>query len=310
MMRLLHTFTALLAALGLCAPAAAVEPKADETAAWIEMCRPADALATGKIVVERQGSPVSFPSPLPHMAALRAGDRIRIEDASASLRLCADSGCVPVTAKEAGKTGYTVSAQGSTSAWKNFAGWLGELKGRGAQVVAARTRGEEQEKYPAIYPADPRVAFKLAAGSRTLHVRWSGGEAPFRVQLLDGERILGVADAAQRNATLPSATLAPGKYELSIKAREGLAPDVEPLRGNADVEDIIVVAPDALPPMPGELAAAPLPDEARRLLYAQWLAQQEGGAWLLEAQQTAAALAASYPPAQEWLQQWSGEQGN
>ena len=89
-------------------------------------------------------------SPLPHMAALRAGDRIRVEDASASLRLCADSGCVPVTAKEAGKTGYTVSAQGSTSAWKNFAGWLGELKGRGAQVVAARTRGEEQEKYPAI----------------------------------------------------------------------------------------------------------------------------------------------------------------
>lgn len=303
MMRLLYTLpAAALAALCIAAPGFAAEP---EAAAWIEMSRPADALTTGKIVVLRQGKAVAFPSPLPHMAPLHAGDRIKIEDAGASLRLCADSGCVPVTAKEAGKAGYTVSTQSSTSAWKNFAGWLGELTGRGAQVVAARTRGEEQAKYPAIYPADPRVAFKLAAGSRALHVRWVGGTAPFRVQLLDGERALGLADTTQRSATLSSVTLAPGNYELSIKAKEGLAPGVEPLRGNADVEDLIVVVPDALPPMPQALAEVPLPQEARQLLYVQWLAQQEGGAWLLEAQQMAAALAASYAPAQEWLQQWS-----
>ena len=319
-MRLLHTLpVAALAAFGFAVPAVAAPTDAGqvdcEVVAWIEMTSPANALADGSIEVLRgdrgKGGKklVSFPSPLHYAdAQLCDGDIIRIKkDTGASLRLCADAGCVPLTAEEAGDAGYTVGAQSRTSTWKNFAGWLGGLKKQGVQVASASTRGVGQAKYPAIYPADPKVAFKLAAGSRALHLSWVGGEAPFRVQLLDGERVLGAADTTQRSATLPSASLAPGKYELSIKAKEGLEPGVEPLRGNADVEDLIVVAPDALLPVPSELAAAPLPDEARQLLYAQWLFQQEGGAWLLEAQQIAAALAASYPPAQEWLQQWSGE---
>lgn len=311
MMRLLHTLpVAALVALGFAAPAAAAQGGC-EVAAWIEMSRPAEALAKGAIVVERQGQRVSFPSPLRYTdARLCDGDTIKFEDAAASLRLCVEEGCVPVTEKEAGKGGYHVKARGKSTVWSNFFAWFGGQTNRGVQMASASTRGTGQEKYPAIYPADPKVAFKLTAGSRALHLSWEGGEAPFRVQLLDGERVLGAADATQRHATLPSVPLAPGNYELSIKAKEGLAPGVEPLRGNADVEDLIVVAPDALPPIPSELAVVPLPDEARQLLYAQWLVQQEGGAWLLEAQQIAAALALNYPPAQQWLQQWSRELGN
>lgn len=312
MMRLLHTLpVAALAAFGLAAPALAAGQGGRGVAAWIEMSRPADALAQGKIVVERQGERVTFPSPLPYGAAqLYGGDIIKIEDADASLRLCVEEGCASVTAKEAGGRGYLVKARERSNVWDNFSALLGELASRGVQVASASTRGVGQAKYPAIYPADPKVAFKLAAGSRALHLSWMGGEAPFRVQLLDGERVLGAADAPQaRSATLPEVRFAPGKYELSIKAKEGLAPGVEPLRGNANVEDLTVVAPDALPPVPQALAEVSLPQEARQLLYAQWLVYQEGGAWLLEAQQIAAALAASYPPARIWLQQWSREQG-
>ena len=53
MMRLLHTLpVAALAAFGLAAPALAAGQGGSGVAAWIEMSRPADALAQGKIVVE------------------------------------------------------------------------------------------------------------------------------------------------------------------------------------------------------------------------------------------------------------------
>lgn len=319
MMQLPHTLLmAPLVALTLAAPSFAAGSDCKKTDAWIETVRPADALTKKEpqkepmIVVERAKKPVDFQSLSLADMRLCAGDVIRIKE-GASLRLCVDEGCKQVTEEDAGKGGYKIKARGASSVWGNFFALLDELADRNhaVQVASASTRGTGKVKYPAIYPADPKVAFKLAAGSRALHLSWMGGEAPFRVQLLDGERVLGAADAPQaRSATLPEVRFAPGKYELSIKAKEGLEPGVEPLRGNANVEDLTVVAPDALPPVPQALAEVSLPQEARQLLYAQWLVYQEGGAWLLEAQQIAAALATSYPPAQIWLQQWSREQGH
>ena len=313
MMRLLDRttllITAFVAALCLAAPGFAAEPEDGEIMAWIEAVHPEDALAgdAPKIVVLRQGKAVTFP-PGAYMAALYADDLIRINDADAYMDLCADTGRLRVTAETAGKGGYHVKGQ-TTTVLKNFAAWLGDLSGRNreARLVSARTRGAGQDEYPAILD-DPDVDFKLAAGTRALHVRWKGGEALFRVLLLKGDEILSRADSPKgRSVVLPKVSLAPGEYELVIKDKKGLGPEVDPLRGNADQETLIVVAAEALPRVPKELAEAPLPDEARRLLYADWLAREEGGAWLLEARQIAAALAETYAPARDWPARWGGE---
>ncbi len=287
-------------------PCSAVEAKSGEAVAWIEAVHPKDALAGAKVVVLREGKAVSFPPPS-YMAPLYSGDLVRIDDAKAYLELCTETGRLRVTAKMAGKNGYRLGGQ-PTTVLNNFAVWLGGLREAERVPIATYTRGGETGEglYPVILD-DPNVAFKLVSGGKTLHIRWKGGAPPFRVLLLKGDRVLGKADVpAGRVAALPAPNLVPGKYELVIKDKRGLTSGVDALRGNADVESLIVVVPDALPPVPRELAEVPLPDDVRQLLYADWLAHEEGGAWLLEALRIAATLAETYPPAQDWLVQWSG----
>ena len=58
--------------------------------------------------------------------------------------------------------------------------------------------------------------------------------------------------------------------------------------------------------MPQALADALLPEEARQLLYADWLARQGESEWRMEAIQMVAPYAKNYEPERDWLRQWGG----
>ena len=249
------------------------------------------------------------------MAELYPGDTIKVTGEDTLLRLITETEKNNRKSLTAHDGEYTVKS--TRSSWlKNLAAFISTSMPGQERIVSATTRSDGKPQacsFPTISLCGSNKELKLVAGDRNLHIHWRGGEAPFRVWLRkDNQDIAPTAtDAPQaRSAVLNGLSLAPGdKYELALKDKKGVEKkDAAPLGLSfTRLESLEVVAPDALPPMPGELAAAPLPDELRQLLYAQWLAQQEGGAWLLEAQQIAAALAANYPPAQQWLQQWSSE---
>lgn len=294
--------------LALCLPCrgrAAQEER--EPAAWIEWAHPDNALdaATSQIVVRRLDENIKFTSPV-HMAPLYPGDTIKINDAGACLYLLTSTGRMRVDGKKAADSGgeYRIEVNSST-VWGNFAAWFHKLSG--FQIVQAVTTrgGSGTPAIPTILEGlDENFMFKLVAGKRDLRIRWTGGQAPFRVLVLNaddkrGEAPLDIVDSKEKRVALRNLNLTPGIYHLVIKDTRGLG--VENPRGLATLEKLEVVQ-DVLPDMPTDLAEAPLPDEARQLLYARWLAEDR--AWTLEAMQIASALADSYPPAAEWLKQW------
>lgn len=301
------------------APVIAAPP---ETAAWIESVKPKDALTPAnaqtkaKIVVLRQGQPVTFDTPV-LMAELKSGDRIFINDSQAYLNLINSNGALRITAADAKKEGYEVNAK-PNSTWNNLVAFVTDkIKPGQTQAVSASTRGKgtrggcpqpEDINFPSI-PADQTETPKMAAGERALHFIWQCGKAPYRLSLVQNDKVITEINVPSGfEATLPKQNLKPGTYKLVLKDKKGFAPGVEPLYGNAYVtENLILVAPTNVPPMPEALANAPLPKETRKLLYADWLSRQGNGEWSMEAIQHLIPYAKNYEPAADWLRQWGGQ---
>lgn len=293
-----------------------------DTAAWIESVKPKDALTPAdaqtpaKIVILRQGKPLTFNSPV-LMAELKSGDRILFngENNQAYLNLINSNGALRITAADAKKEGYEVNAK-PNSTWNNLVALLTDkMKPGETQAVSASTRGvrgscpkPEEIDFPSIL-ADQTETPKMAAGERALHFMWECGQAPYRLSLVQNDKAISEVNIpAGFQATLPKQNLKPGTYKLVLKDKKGFAPGVEPLYGNAYVtENLILVAPADVPPMPAALAKAPLPEETRQLLYADWLAKQGNGEWSMEAIQHVIPYAKSYEPAADWLRQWGGQ---
>lgn len=296
------------------APAIAATP---DTAAWIESVKPKDALTpasaqtSAKIVILRQGKPLTFNSPV-LMAELKSGDRILINDNQAYLNLINSNGALRITAADAKKEGYEVNAK-PNSTWNNLVAFVTDkIKPGQTQAVSASTRGvrgscpkPEEIDFPSI-PADQTETPKMAAGERALHFMWKCGQAPYRLSLVQNDKILnGIDIPSGFEATLPKQNLKPGTYKLVLSDKKGQS---QPPFGNAYVtENLILVTPADVPPMPAELAKAPLPAETRQLLYAEWLAKQGNGEWSMEAIQHVIPLAKTYEPAADWLRQWGGQ---
>jgi hypothetical protein len=285
--------------------------EAQEVAAWIESVNPSDALIPGapqsraKIVILRQGKPLAINKSV-IMTELRSGDRILINDDHAYLNLIISTGPLRVTTADIANKdrGYEIKAH-PNSVWSNLVALVKDkIKPGEIQTVTASARGKG-DGYPSL-PADMTEAPKMAAGERALHFRWQDGEPPYRLSLVRDDQVISEVNVAKAHeATLPKQSLPPGTYKLVLKDKKGLVPDVHPLYGNAIVtENLMLVAPADVPPMPSALADSPLPEETRQLFYADWLARQGTGEWTLEAIQHVFPYAKEYQPAAEWLRQW------
>jgi hypothetical protein len=279
-----------------------------EVAAWIESISPKDSLSKSKIVILRQGKPFSFDTSR-MMTELKSGDRILINDSHVYLSLLTSTGRLRVTADIAKKDGYEINAS-PNSVWRNLVALVTDkIKPGQTQAISGSTRGgclqPEEINFPSI-PADQTEAPKMAAGERALHFIWQCGKAPYRLSIVQNDKALNEIKVTEGfEATLPKQTLKPGTYKLVLSDKKGQA---QPPYGNAYVtENLILVDPADVPPMPAELAQSSLPEETKQLLYADWLARQGKGEWSMEAIQQVFPYAKDYEPAANWLRQWGGK---
>lgn len=301
----------VIAALFAISPTLAMA-KGQDVAAWIESAYPQGALipknahSGAQIVIYRQGQPLSLDKTAV-MTELRSGDRILIHDSRAYLTLLTSTGRLRVTAEMSKGTGYELNAV-PNSIWDNLVNLLTDKAKLGqSRVVSASSRGVpwlEAEGAPTI-PADQAQFSKLAAGERALHFRWQGGKPPYRLRLMRDNQVLSELNVPKGSeAILPKLPLLVDNYTLVIRDGKGL--NKGDARRSSVVANLILVAPGDIPSMPQALSDALLPEEARQLLYADWLAGQGEGEWSMEAIQMVAPYAKDYEPAQDWLRQWGG----
>lgn len=282
---------------------------------YILSVNPRDALrptdqSEPKIVVYHKGNPLPFDKPI-EWTKLESGDRIIINDKTnrAYIYLMANVGPVQITASEAKKPGYKVDTSPKSilaNAWEKFFNSVGTT----LAVAATKGRGKEELTIPAGRDDREPVSAqrKLAAGERELHFLWQGGEPPYRLSLVHDDQVIDGSEievTKGHEASLPKLTLSPGNYQLRLKDKKGLENPC--LTCDAWLEDMILVAPADVPPMPEALVNTPLPVETRQLLYAQWLSRQGQGEWRMEAIQHVTPYAKDYEPAADWLRQWGGQ---
>lgn len=154
---------------------------------------------------------------------------------------------------------------------------------------------------PLAVPVLVAAQTNLVAGQRELYVAWTGGAAPFSVQLLDardGREITSINKLSTRSVLLPATALEPGQYTLWIRNRAGHR--MEGIRENA----LMVLPQDALPEVPQVLLSSALSKEARTLFYADHLATLDDGRWTLEALQHVVGLKSQSAATRQWLERY------
>jgi hypothetical protein len=298
---------ALAAALGVAGHAAPAEAA---PVAFIEHVYPPTRLAS-VIHVERAGRRIAIAG---SKLDLEPEDRISVDNPAAVVvvRYLASSATVTL-GKTTGQSEYTVGASSVPGLAGDILAWLeDQLTGadRGSLLpLASRSvvvggdtcfnlTGESDAPTRFDAPALGAAETRIVAGKRALVVSWRGGVAPFTVTLAradTGATLVEsppVYDACAAN--LPRARIAPGAYRLTITDAKGAL-----LQAGS-----VLAAAEPPPPMPVQLRTAALPDDAKRLYYATWLAAQGGGEWAFEAQQQVATLRCTSPGVRDWLSQW------
>ena len=153
---------------------------------------------------------------------------------------------------------------------------------------------------------------KLIAGKRDLHIRWQGGEGPYRLNLMKKENgiktpVIQETTTREHQADLSQVDLKPGVYILVIKDSPAFAENPDPAYGPAVMMDLEVLPPETRPSMPQNLADAPCSQNMKQFLYAGWLTKQGDGEWTLEAMQLVRPLIADSQKATAWMEQWGGK---
>ena len=153
---------------------------------------------------------------------------------------------------------------------------------------------------------------KLIAGKRDLHIRWQGGEGPYRLNLMKKENgiktpVIQETTTREHQADLSQVDLKPGVYILVIKDSPAFAENPDPAYGPAVTMDLEVLPPETRPSMPQNLADAPCSQNMKQFLYAGWLTKQGDGEWTLEAMQLVRPLIADSQKATAWMEQWGGK---
>lgn len=123
---------------------------------------------------------------------------------------------------------------------------------------------------PPRLPAAPEAGARLAPGALALPVAWTGGCAPFVVELRrDGQILFAQSGLAQRSTRIVGTRLEAGRYQLVIAGVDGQSSALQ------------VEVPQQALPVPAELRDAT--SDLGKLAEAVWFTQQEEGGWVLEA---------------------------
>jgi hypothetical protein len=166
-----------------------------------------------------------------------------------------------------------------------------------------------QDKDPPA--ADPDVALPassgkiptmLTSGRSSVLLTWMDAVPPvdFHLRVVRGETLAHqIVQSKTSTLRLQAKIASPGHYRLVVTDQCLLIP--------LEDDDIEVVPAQERPPVPGDLAE--LPDPARTIFYADYLAGQGDGRWALEALQLVGDLPET-PLTRQWIARWTGPIGN
>jgi hypothetical protein len=316
-----------LAALGLATaisiPTLGAPPSTapDGTVAYIDQITPSGARLAEIASIVRHGK--NFPIPdTDSPFALLPGDQICIARPGAALtvRKLATNEIVPVrqtvqrSACGLKDPDFTIQQPALSGLPGAVAAWFLEMLrgadqgGGGSALAASRAvrpgtcyneTGKTNEPNTFRIPILAASRSVLAAGNRAIFLSWQGGAQPFSVTLsAAGTGRIVSQVVSVRNACavhLPQIDLQPGRYQLAVTDANNVKEE----------EDSLFVATE-VPAEPHELRDTNLPEEARQLYTATWLAVQDGGIWAFEAQQRVVAMDCRSAAVQDWLRQWGG----
>ena len=279
-------WAALLLALAQL-PAGPAQAQAAPRAAWLAGGAPPP--ATLRIL--RAGKE----APYQDAAGLQACDQLELLDRRQVLRVVlADGARLRLDADQPRASIACQAAGVSATLARLLAAWNGKADTRVLQA-AAMSRGEAVT--PLAIPILLAPQAVAAAGAGQLHLRWRGGVAPFRLALRDagGGELAARAGIAGQDAALALPPLAPGRYALVLRGADG---------DELTEDQLLLVAPQAIPAMPAALGEAALTAQAQTLFYADFLIAHEDGRYALHALQLVAALAPQSEASAAWLAAW------
>ena len=292
----------------LATPSFAAPPSTDaeQTVAYIDQIIPPDSRLGDVATIMRNGTERRL---IDKPVTLWPGDRIDVTRRGAVVMVRQLATNKPIAVS----TTYTVpqpvvpGLRGAVSAW--FVAVLrgADQAGERPATAAASRAVNSGPCYNETGKTNAPVAFRipilaasrsvLATGNRAIFVAWQGGAPPFSVTLSAAETGTVLAQTAGvRNtcaAYLPPTELQPGRYRLTLADANNVK----------EQEDSLFVVAEA-PAEPLELRDAKLPEEARQLYAATWLAVLDHGTWAFEAQQRVAAMDCRSAAVEDWLRQW------
>lgn len=282
---------AWMAAVAAAAPALAADPP--RVAAWIEPDAQTRQLPLSAIRVQRGKVTTTVED-----GALRSCDVVQLINPSAVVRITlADARRIRLDADTPGREASIPCDRPGllAGAWAAIRAYATQSDDRAVQTAAMASRGRGGQaglQIPVLQAPHPR----LVAGPRKLYLRWTGGQAPFRVRLQrHGERsvLAERSGITGQEVWLPAVELKPGRYRI----------EVAPASGDALAEEnLVVVAASDAPRLPPELGdAGGLPQPARLLFGADYLVALGDGRWEFEALQRVAPWADKSAAARDWL---------
>jgi hypothetical protein len=292
----------------LVTPSFAAPPPTDGIVAYIDQIVPSGAQLADIAHITRHGKDPDNP------VTLYPRDQIAIRKPGAVLtvRMLATNKIDVVTYAVTKDSPYTVPPPDLPGLQVPVAAWfMGVLRGADqagdASAMAASRAVNKGPCYNETGKTNEPVTFRipilaasrsvLAAGNRSIFVSWQGGAPPFSVTLSTAEtgsilaQTVGVRGTCA--AYLPLTDLRPGRYRLTLTDAQNVK----------EQEDSLFVVAEA-PAEPRELRDANLPEEARQIYAATWLAVLDHGTWAFEAQQRVAAMDCRSATVEDWLQQW------
>jgi hypothetical protein len=305
----------LIAAASLPARAASPPKESDEFVAYIGHFVPPNAKLADITSIKRDNRELSI---VGDSVSLMPGDQIfmKRQDAVLTVRMLASNRLILVRkgtqVSDTGAADLVIEPpplpglHGGLLAW--FTGVLrgADQTGDGSVMAASRAvntgpcyneTGKTNEPVTFRIPILAATRSVLAAGNRAIFVSWQGGAPPFSVTLSAAEtgkllaQTVGVRGTCA--AYLPRTDLRPGQYRLTLTDGQNVK----------EQEDSLFVVAEA-PAEPRELRDANLPEEARQIYAATWLAVLDRGTWAFEAQQRVAGMDCRSAAVEDWLRQW------
>lgn len=280
--------------------------------AYVDHVYPAGARLEDVVRINRGGQDVKLSL---RSSDLAAGDAIYIKQigAAITIRLLATNELLLVQGDavklKSGEPVYTVPRSAMPGLMGNTLAWfVGVVAGadysrdtpattRGLGDACYNVEGKTDEPTRFAIPALFANTSDLAPGNRALYIAWRGGAAPFSISLFEIKTSRVVAERKDIlnacAARLPPAALASGRYRLTLTDANGAS----------EVEDNLDVGSEP-PGIPTELARARIPESARKIYYATWLASQDSGRWVFEAQQIVSEMDCHEIWVREWLSSW------